>query len=97
MVATGASTGFGVRLSAAIDFSGCGGRVALPPSLNTSRRLTLPTPGALAASPPSIGATPPHPAITATYCEPLKLKVMGAATMPVWAAKDQSFLPLSAE
>src|ERR1700733_5547123 len=74
-----------------------GGSTAAPPSLKTSRRLTLrKLPDMAAALPPLNAKLPPQPLNTAMYCSPATSKVLGAAMIPDCANIDHNFSPLSA-
>ena len=81
------------------ELTGADGKALLPQHTDkeTARRLALllTLPDFSAASPASSGNTPPQPARMVTYCTPSTLKVIGEATMPVWAGNDQSFSPFS--
>src|SRR6267142_1280764 len=76
---------------------GKAGSTAVPPTLNTSTRLTLRRLPDLAASLPwNNGNAPPHPDITAMYCSPFTSYVIGPAMTALWAGVDQTFSPVSA-
>src|ERR1700730_14601759 len=73
------------------------GRVAVPPTLNTSTRLTLRRfPDEAATLPACSENADPQPDSTAMYCSPLTSYVIGPAMMADCATIDHSFSPVSA-